>query len=118
MRVDQIISTLEGCEILRLPWRNKWHPFRVRIESISPGGLRFATTSGYYLAALRAQLSQVCYCRYFDSNSRDRLVRGHVDLSPFQVSMTFTGNGSAAAANQEIEISAPVGLHNVVAVKL
>ena len=32
--------------------------------------------------------------------------------------MTFTGNGSAAAANQEIEISAPVGLHNVVAVKL
>src|SRR6266576_1238647 len=32
--------------------------------------------------------------------------------------MTFTGNGSAAAANQEIEISAAVGLHNVVAVKL
>ena len=33
------------------------------------------------------------------------------------VSMTLTGNGSAAATNQEIEISPAVGLHNMVVVK-
>ena len=46
------------------------------------------------------------------SNYNQPGFRGH------PVSMTLTRNGSAAAANQEIEISAAVGLHNVIAVKL
>jgi hypothetical protein len=39
-------------------------------------------------------------------------------LSSFPVSMTLTGNSSAAATNQKIEISATVGLHNMITVKL
>jgi len=48
-----IVSTLTECEMLRFRARQSWHPFRVRTDQPCSGGLRFASTSGYFLTTLR-----------------------------------------------------------------
>jgi hypothetical protein len=46
------ISTLKGCQTSFGP--DFWHPFRVLRRYSSTGGLRYASTTGYFLAALQA----------------------------------------------------------------
>ena len=62
------------------PLRGAHHP------SFLPGGLRFASTTGYYLAALRADLSEIsfllpladhCQRKRFRVEPREHLFQAH-----------------------------------------
>ena len=56
----ETISTLKGCKSYGISRTKLSHPFRVQIScSLVTGGLRYAPTTGYFLATLRVAVKEV-----------------------------------------------------------